>query len=90
MNAATFILDGSGSGFHSFANGLTISSNATLKGKGTVIGAVTVNPGGVLAPGASPGSITFSNSLTLAPNSTFAVELNGTADGQYDRIVTLD
>ena len=86
---ATLNLDTGGSGFHLFANGLTISSNAMLKGNGTVIGAVTVNPGGLLAPGASPGSITFSNGLTLAPNSTFAVELNGPADGQYDRIVTL-
>ena len=89
VNGATFILDSGGSGFHSFANGLTISSNAMLKGNGTIVGCTVVNGGGVLAPGASPGSITFSNSLTLAPNSTFAVELNGPADGQYDRILTL-
>jgi hypothetical protein len=38
----------------------------------------------------SPGSITFSNSLTLAPSSTFAVELDGRSEGQYDRIVALD
>ena len=89
INGATFILDSGGSGFHLFANGLTISSNAMLKGNGTIVGNAMVNGGGVLAPGASPGSITFSNSLTLAPDSTFAVELNGSADGQYDRIVTL-
>ena len=88
-SSAMLKLDSGGSGFHSFANGLTISSNATLRGNGTIIGSTVVNGGGVLAPGASPGSITFSNSLTLAPNSTFAVELNGPTDGQYDRIVTL-
>jgi hypothetical protein len=53
------------------------------------MGCTVVNGGGVLTPGASPGSITFSNSLTLAPNSTFVVELYGTENGQYDQIVTL-
>jgi T5SS/PEP-CTERM-associated repeat protein len=89
-DAATFILDTGGSSFHSFAKGLTISSNGALRGIGTIIGSTMVNDGGLLAPGMSPGSITFSNSLTLAPNSTFAVELDGHNEGQYDRIVALD
>jgi len=89
-DAATFVMDKGGSGFHSFANGLMISSNGALRGLGTIIGAATVSGGGVLAPGMSPGSITFSNSLTLAPNATFAVELNGNAEGQYDQIIALD
>jgi T5SS/PEP-CTERM-associated repeat protein len=89
-DVATFILDNGGSGFHSFANGLTISSYAMLKGNGTIVGATIVNGGGLLSPGMSPGSITFSNSLTLASGSTFTVELDGDAEGQYDRIVTLD
>jgi len=79
-----------GSGFHSFADGLTISSNAVLKGVGTVIGSTTVNPGGQLSPSDAPGSITFSNSLTLAPGSTFAVELDGAGEGQYSRLVGFD
>jgi T5SS/PEP-CTERM-associated repeat protein len=70
-------------------NSLLISSNSIIRGIGTVVGAVTVNGGGVLAPGASPGSITFSNNLTLAPNSVFAVELIGNGGGQHDQIVTL-
>ena len=87
-STAVLNLDSGGSGFHLFANGLSISSNAMLKGNGTIIGSTVVNGGGVLAPGASPGSITFSNNLTLAPNSTFAAELDGPA-GQYDQITTL-
>jgi fibronectin-binding autotransporter adhesin len=86
---ATFIMVSGGSGFHFFANGLTISSNATLTGVGTIIGTTLVNAGGVLAPGDAPGSITFSNSLTLAAGSTFALTLNGVGAGQYDQIVGL-
>jgi hypothetical protein len=85
-HAATLNLAGGGSGFHFFANGLIIANNATLKGNGTITSAVTVNAGGTLSPGDAPGSITFSNNLTLASGSTFAVTLNGTGAGQYDQI----
>jgi hypothetical protein len=44
--------------------------------------------GGTLAPGFSPGSITFSNNLTLAPNSTFSVVLNSNVLSEYSFIVT--
>ena len=88
-NVATLTLASGGSGFHFFAKGLTISSNATLSGVGTISGATTVNGGGVLAPGDGPGSITFNNSLTLAPGSTFAIALNGTGAGQYSQIIEL-
>jgi len=90
VDAATFIMVDGGSGFHSFANGLTISSNAVLKGVGTIIGDTAVNPGGKLSSGDAPGSITFSNNLTLAPGSIFAVELDGAGGGQYSRLVGLD
>jgi len=90
MTPATLNLDSGGSGFHSFADGMAVSSNATLKGNGTVIGAVTVDGGGVLSPGsADPGSITFSNNLSLSPNSAFVVKLNGNTVGQYDQILVL-
>lgn len=70
-------------GTHSFANGLTIHNNATLTGTGTVQGDTTVQ--GTLAPGNSPGIINFGN-LTLASNSTFTAELNGTVAGTgYDQ-----
>jgi T5SS/PEP-CTERM-associated repeat protein len=89
VDTATFKLDSGGSGFHAFANGLSISSNAMLRGTGTIVGSTVVNGGGVLAPGGSPGSITFSNGLTLAQNSTLSVGLDGAAAGQYDQIVAL-
>jgi T5SS/PEP-CTERM-associated repeat protein len=88
-NVAVFNLAPGGSGFHLFANGLTVSSNAMVNGSGTIIGATTINAGGTLAPGDGPGSITFSNNLTLAAGSTFAVTLNGTGPGQYDQIIGL-
>lgn len=88
-SGATLTLATGGTGFHSFANGLAISSNGVLNGIGTVIGATTVNAGGTLAPGDGPGSITFSNNLTLAAGSTLAVTLNGTGAGQYDQIIGL-
>ena len=51
-HAATLQLDG---GTHSFANGLTISANAVLKGTGTVVGTITVQPGGSNQLGVAPG-----------------------------------
>ena len=88
-NVAALNLASGGSGLHSFADGLTISSNGILRGVGTVAGRTTINGGGTLSPGFSSGSITFSNNLTLAPNSAFAVPLNGIAIGQYSWILTL-
>jgi T5SS/PEP-CTERM-associated repeat protein len=87
--AATLNLDNGGSGFHFFANGLSISSNAMLKGNGTIIGATIVNGGGTLSPGSSPGSMTFSNTLTLAPNATLLIEMAGYAAGAggYDQVL---
>ena len=63
---------------------ITIDSGATLKGNGIVSGATTVN--GDLAPGASPGLLTFSGNLTLAGTTT--MELNGTTRGVggYDAV----
>ena len=45
VNVAVFQLPG---GTHTFNQGLIISSNATLRGCGTVVGAVTVQPGGTV------------------------------------------
>jgi hypothetical protein len=59
--------------------------NGTLSGSGTV-GAVTVNTGGLLSPGNSPGNLTVGG-LTLASGSTMSMELNGLTVGtQYDRV----
>lgn len=71
-SAATLNLVG---GSHSFANGLSISSNATLMGTGAVIdNTVTIQNGGNFNPGASPGTLTV-NHLTLTNASQLNFEL---------------
>jgi autotransporter-associated beta strand protein len=59
-----------GSGAVSIANG------GTLAGNGIISGAVTVNSGGTLVPGNTPGTLTFGNSLTLAAGSTSLFEIS--------------
>jgi autotransporter-associated beta strand protein len=56
-----------------------IRSGATLKGTGTIYGIVTVDPGGILAPGNSPGTITM-ESLRLTNSSVLDFELGTTSD----------
>ncbi len=51
---------------------LVINSGAQLMGTGIINAATTVN--GLLAPGNSPGVLTFTNGLTLAENSTVEIE----------------
>lgn len=53
---ATLQLDG---GPHTFANGLIISANAVLKGSGTVVGAITVLPGGSNQLGGAPAAVSL-------------------------------
>lgn len=53
---ASLILNG---GSHSFANGVTLSNNATLGGTGTItLGSLVVSSGATLSPGNSPGTLT--------------------------------
>lgn len=73
-------------GTHSFANGLSVSSNAFLTGTGTVVSATTTNSG-IISPGSSAGKLTISGSLTLQPSSVLNLELGGYGQGsQYDFI----
>lgn len=60
------------------------SGSGILKGTGQT-GVTTINSGGTLAAGSSPGCIT-TGALTLSAGSTFAEEISGdTACSQYDR-----
>jgi autotransporter-associated beta strand protein len=69
------------------AGAVTVNSGATLGGNGTINGNTSIAAGGTLAPGNSPGVMTFNGTLTLA--GTTAMELNGTNRGtQYDGINT--
>ena len=73
------------------ATSLTIGSDGTLRGTGTVDAPTTVF--GLLAPGHSPGTLTFTAPLTLAPGSTTGIDIDGTGTGtgagSYSRIVVL-
>jgi len=62
---------------HSFANGLTISSNATLSGIGTIIGNVTLANGATWAPGSSAGTQTVVGVVSLNPGTILNYELGG-------------
>ena len=57
-----------------------VRSGATLGGTGLIraLGGATVDDGGILAPGASAGTLTLDTDLTLAPTSVLAYELDGT------------
>jgi fibronectin-binding autotransporter adhesin len=47
------------------SSGVTVQTGGTLGGSGTIAGATTVDLGGKLSPGASIGTLTFSNGLTI-------------------------
>ncbi len=58
---------------------LGASTNQTLSGNGTVAGAVTVNAGGTVSPGASAiGTLMFSSNLTFNSGGAAFFELNKT------------
>jgi autotransporter-associated beta strand protein len=81
VNGGTLLINGSTS-----STGLvTVGTSGTLGGNGTVGAATTVN--GNLRPGASPGLLSFSNSLALTASSTTTFEIDGTNRGsQYDGV----
>ncbi len=64
--ASAALLQLVGNGACAFTDGLIIANNATLAGNGSIIGPVTVLPGGIMAPGASVGLISLSQSPVLS------------------------
>ncbi|MCG3148632.1 MAG: hypothetical protein PCFJNLEI_02077 [Verrucomicrobiae bacterium] len=84
-NAATLSLSAGGSGYHYFQAGLTIAPAATLRGTGTITGNTLVN--GTIAPGASLGTLVFSNDLTLA--GSYEAQLDGTGTGSADQLIVV-
>jgi autotransporter-associated beta strand protein len=67
------------------SGGFVLGSGQTLKGAGTVSGATTIN--GNLAPGNSPGTLSFANGLSLGSTSTSTFEIAGIGAGQFDRVI---
>jgi len=60
------------------AGTFTISTGTTLGGRGVIYPAVTIPAGATLAPGASIGTLTVSNNLTLQVGSTTRMEISKT------------
>lgn len=63
---------------------LQLGSGQTLKGTGTFVGGLITEAGAVVAPGASPGTLTVQGDLAMNAGSSLSVELNGTGAGAYD------
>ena len=96
VNAGSLLVNGSlaSSGTATVA----VNNGGTLGGTGSIARAITVNAGGRLAPGTSPGVLTVGpaapaadqGSLTMADGSTLQVELGGTTPGNaaanYDQV----
>jgi len=70
--------------------GFQVVSGQTLGGSGAINGAVTINTGGTLAPGASIGTLTMNSNLTFANGGNkWVVELLGAAADHVDVTGTL-
>jgi autotransporter-associated beta strand protein len=65
---------------------VTVQSAATLQGNGSSGGPISVQDGGAVAPGSSPGELS-STGLTLVAGATFMAEIEGPDPiTQYDRM----
>ena len=74
VSAGKLVINGN----QSAANGtVTVGSGAALGGSGTIGGATTIQSGATLAPGNSPGLLTFTNGLTLAAGSNVEFQFVG-------------
>jgi autotransporter-associated beta strand protein len=74
INGGTLLVNnakGSGTG----AGAVIVASGGTLAGNGIISGAVSVNSGGAFAPGNPLGTLTISNTLTLAAGSSTLVQV---------------
>ena len=67
--------------------GSTVVSNGTLGGNGVISGPVLVTAGSELSPGNSVGTLTVSNTVTLAANATCTMELNRANVQLCDKLV---
>ncbi|HEY8750134.1 MAG TPA: hypothetical protein VIM11_19270 [Tepidisphaeraceae bacterium] len=69
---------------------VVVGTGATLAGSGSILGPVTSNAGGTVAPGVGAGHTAIINTgvLTLNAASTYTVDVNGEIPGsQYDQLV---
>ncbi|WP_145736713.1 autotransporter domain-containing protein [Nitrospirillum pindoramense] len=68
---------------------VAIGSGGALRGSGVVTGQASVS--GILAPGNSPGTLTFTTGLTQAAKSVLSIDIDGTGTGagygNYSRVL---
>lgn len=67
---------------------MNVASGATLGGTGSLGGAVTVDTGGTIRPGASAGILTINSGATI--NGTLALEVDGAGADQLSSTGTID
>lgn len=94
FGTGTIVLDGGGIGA---ASGITLENpisfgvgGGTLGGNGTIASAITAGSLVKIAPGNSPGQLTFTNGLTFASSGTASFDISnfaGSAGNGWDRIV---
>ena len=68
-----------------------VTVNGTLRGTGLIGGSTTIASGGTLAPGDSPGTLTFAAPVAMAPGATLQLDIDGTGTGtgagNYSRVI---
>lgn len=79
-NAGTIALTGGTLNF-----GGTATNTGRLSGVGTVTGSVD-NSAGVVAPGASPGTLAVNGGFTQGASGRLEIEIAGTGVGQFDKL----
>src|ERR1017187_5494008 len=65
---------------HTYANGLSVSSNATLTGVGTIVGNVTLANGATLSPGFGVGTLTLGSNLVVNKGAVLQYDLGTNSD----------
>ncbi len=82
------LLANNSSGSATGTGAVVVNSVGTLGGYGFIDGPVTINLGGTIAAGMSPGDLTIDYDLMLAGDSLF--DIGGILSGEYDRILGID
>ena len=86
-NSTNFVLSSNATlDVTSVSGEFALASGKTLKGNGSVVGAVTIAGGATLSPGASIGTLAFSTNLIL--NGSVVMEIGKTNSGRTNDLVT--
>jgi len=76
VNAGTLLINGTNSG----TGPVTVSGTGKLAGKGTIAGIVTVNSGGILAPGNPQGILTVLSNLVVNSGAALNYDVGNSSD----------